>query len=195
MTAMGVDRFVVTLVDTKQGKQGERRWRKEEVLNSMAWLKRMNARGYDVWIRPEGEHSLALLGGLTKAALRILCERGFSPAVVVETAREQYQAGVKLSPQPLAELVRSHAAQGLVRGIGHYSGTKVVSRADGRLAGFTNQQVQRIGGRHPYVLLTEDQGKLAPAAPAYLDRFQHEQAKVLAVYRDRSHRESHGPQR
>ncbi|WP_332855268.1 DNA-primase RepB domain-containing protein [Duganella sp. S19_KUP01_CR8] len=194
MTAMGVDRFVVTLVDAKQGKQEERRWRKAEVLNSMAWLKRMNARGYDVWIRPDGEHGLVLLGGLKKRDVQTLRERGFAPATVVETAREQYQAWVKLSQDALAESLRGRAAEVLVQGLGRH-GANAISRADGRLAGFTNQQVQRMGGRHPYVLLTEDQGKLAPAAPTYLDRFQHEQARVLAVYRDRSHGEWRGPQR
>ena len=83
MTAIGVDRFVVTLVDTKQGRQEERHWSKADVAQSMAWLKRMNALGYDVWIRPDGDHGLVLLGGLKKKDVQTLRERGFTPAVVV----------------------------------------------------------------------------------------------------------------
>ncbi|WP_353401427.1 DNA-primase RepB domain-containing protein [Duganella hordei] len=191
---MGVDRFVVTLVDTKQGRQEERRWGKADVSQSMAWLKRMNARGYDVWIRPDGEHGMALLGGLRKRDLHTLRERGFTPAVVVETGREQYQAWVKLSAMGLDESLRSQATAGLVKGLG-FSGANAISRADGRLAGFTNQQVLRTDGRHPYVLLTDDEGKLAPAAPAYLACFQRERTKVQELHRDKQHRQSRGPQR
>jgi hypothetical protein len=52
-----------------EDKTEERRWSKSEVMHSMAWLKRMNARGYDVLIRPDGEHGLILLPGLTKSQL------------------------------------------------------------------------------------------------------------------------------
>jgi hypothetical protein len=77
MIAMGVDRFVVTLQNGKERKQEERHWHKDEVMRGMAWLKRMNARGYDVLIRPEGAHGLVLLDGLTKAQLYTLRQRGF----------------------------------------------------------------------------------------------------------------------
>jgi ribosomal protein S8 len=46
MTAMDVDRFVVTLRNAKERKQEERHWHKDEVMYGMAWLKRMNAHGY-----------------------------------------------------------------------------------------------------------------------------------------------------
>jgi hypothetical protein len=173
---MGVDRFVVTLVDTKQGRQEERRWSKADVSQSMAWLKRMNARGYDVWIRPDGENGMALLGGLNKHDLHTLRERGFAPAAVVEIGPEQYQAWVKLSERGLDGALRNQASAGLVKGLG-LSGANAISRADGRLAGFTNQQVMRTDGRHPYALLTESEGKLAPAGQAYLARFEFEQSK------------------
>lgn len=194
MTAMGVDHFVVTLVDTKQGKQEERRWRKAEVIKSVAWLKRMNARGYDVWIRPEGEHGLVLLGGLKKDDLRTLRERGFGPATVVETGRDQFQAWVKLSQRPLDEPLRGQAAEGLVQGLGRHGG-KAISRSDGRLAGFTNQQVQRGRGQHPYVLVEECDGRIAPSAANYLARLRPENSKVLVKNPDRQRNRSRGPQR
>jgi len=180
---MGVDYFVVTLVDAKLGKQEERRWRKAKVIESMRWLKRMNARGYDVWIRPDGEHGLVLLGGLKEADLQTLRERGFAPAAVVEAGRERFHAWVKLSQRPLADHLRSQAAEGLVQGLGRY-GANAISRVDGRLAGFTNQQVQRTGGRHPFVRLMECEGQLAVAAIAYLGRFQNEQNKEMEVHRE-----------
>ena len=43
------------------------------------------ARPGTVWIRPDGGHELVLQGGLRKKDLHTLRERGFAPAVVVET--------------------------------------------------------------------------------------------------------------
>ncbi|WP_307720717.1 DNA-primase RepB domain-containing protein [Duganella sp. BJB476] len=194
MTAMGVDRFVVTLVDATQGKQEERRWSKAEVAKSMAWLKRMNARGYDVWIRPDGEHGLVILGGLKKNDLQTLRERGFSPAMVAETGKEQYQAWVKLSQHPLADQVRGRAAEVLVQGLGRLGGN-AVSRTDGRLAGFTNQQLLRTGRRHPFVLVEESLGQVAPAATAYLARLAQEWTKGRATQQDQQYGRLLGPSR
>ncbi len=194
MTAMGVEDFVVTLVDAKLGKQEERRWRKDEVVKSMPWLKRMNARGYDVWIRPDGEHGLVLLGGLTKKDLRTLRDRDFAPAVVVETAREQFQAWVMLSQRALDESLRDHAARGLVQGL-RLHGANAISRADGRLAGFTNQQIQRTGGRHPFVLVADFEGRVAPAGRDYLARFEMERVKARDVHRIQERDRSRGPSR
>ncbi|MET0322289.1 MAG: hypothetical protein ABW069_16330 [Duganella sp.] len=60
MTAMDVERCVITLRHAKSGKQEARRWDKDNAMRGMAWLKRMNARGYDVMIRPDGDHGLVL---------------------------------------------------------------------------------------------------------------------------------------
>lgn len=113
----------------------------------MAWLKRMYAHGYDVWIRPEGEHGLVLLAGLSPIDLQRLREHDFNPAAVLETGREQYQAWLQLSQQPLEVQMRRWAAQGLVRGLVR-EGANVIAREEGRLAELTNQQVLRAGGQH-----------------------------------------------
>jgi hypothetical protein len=194
MTAMGCERFVVTLVDAKQGKREERHWRETDVIKSMAWLKRMNARGYDVLIRPDEEHGLVLLGDLNKAGLQTLRERGFAPTVSVEIARDLYQAWVKLAPRALTEPLRGQAADGLLRGLGR-SSAGVVSHADGRLAGFTNQQALRQGGQHPYVLVEDSDGKVASAGRAYLARFEFEQSKSKELERTHQRSRSRGPTR
>lgn len=194
MTAMGTERFVITLVDAKQGRREERHWRKIDVIKSMAWLKRMNARGYDVLIRPDDEHGLVLLGGLNKAGLQTLRERGFAPTVSVEIARDQYQAWVKLSPDALAKPLRGQATDGLVRGLGR-SCAGAVSHTDGRLAGFTNQQASRQGGQHPYVLVEESDGKVSSAGRAYLARFELELSKSKGLEHIPQHSLSRGPAR
>jgi hypothetical protein len=160
----------------------------------MAWLKRMNARGFDVLVRPDGAHGLVLLDGLNKADLQLLREWGFAPSALVDPGAGQYQAWVKLSVQPLAEPLRSLAAVGMVEGLSRH-GAQAVSRADGRLAGFTNQQEHRPGGRHPYVLMAYGESNVAPAAPAYLARLQQLQEKTGELTREKYHRQSSGPER
>jgi hypothetical protein len=176
MTAMGVDRFVVTLRHAAGGKVEERYWSKGDVMHSMAWLKRMNARGYDVLIRPDGAHGLVLLDGLTKAQLDTLHQRGFGPALVVDADRNHYQAWVKLSAAPIAERTQEFATRGLRVGLGP-STDKGKRLKDGRLAGFTNRLAKSKPDTQPYALVIEAAGKVAPAAPAYLQRIRQEMAK------------------
>jgi hypothetical protein len=101
---------------------------------------------------------------------------------------------VKLSQDALADSLRGRAAELLVQGLGRY-GANAISRVDGRLAGFTNRQVQRAAGRHPFVLATEYEGKVAPAAPAYLAKLEQERAKVHVVQRDQERSRSRGRER
>lgn len=179
MTAMGINRFVVTLKHAAEGKQEKRQWDKDEVIRSMAWLKRMNARGYDVLIRPAGEHGLVLMDGLTKAQLDTLRQRGFGPAVVVDTDREHYQAWVKLSSASIAEHTQERATRGLRAGLGLPTG-EGSSPKDGQLAGLTNRAVKSKHDIQPYALVIEAAGEVAPAASAYLQRIRQELEKEIA---------------
>jgi hypothetical protein len=56
-----VERFDVLLCDATSGATITREWSKAEMLRSVAWLKRMNGRGNNIFVRPSGEHNLALL--------------------------------------------------------------------------------------------------------------------------------------
>lgn len=46
MTALGCAQFVVRLVQARDGKQEMRQWSELELLRSLAWLKRLDARGW-----------------------------------------------------------------------------------------------------------------------------------------------------
>ena len=172
MTAMGVDRFVITLRNSRLGKHEERHWSKEDAVRAMAWLKRMNARGFDVLIRPDGDHGLALLKGLSTTHIETLKKRGFGPAAVVDGSAD-CQAWVKLSEKPIAERLRQLAGIGLYKGLG-LSGGLTADAKDGRLAGFTNRSLRTEREVHPYALLIESTGKRAAAASAYLEQMQRE---------------------
>ena len=48
------------------GQTLQRAWTSAELEKGVGWLKRMNARGHDIAIRPAGEHGLVLVAGLTE---------------------------------------------------------------------------------------------------------------------------------
>ena len=95
-----------------------REWSRAEVEQSTAWLKRMNAKGNDIYIRPAGEHGLVLMDDLTPGALRNMARDGFAPAATVETSPGNFQAWVKLSDKALPADVRHIAARGLAQRYG-----------------------------------------------------------------------------
>ena len=172
ITALDVPRFEVGIREAKTGQMMNREWSRAEVEQSAAWLKRMNAKGNDIYIRPAGEHGLVLLDDLKPEALKAMQERGYAPAATVETSPGNYQAWVKLSDKPLSAEARLIAAQSLAKAFGGDMNS-ADSRHYGRLAGFTNQKPQHTrDGRQPYVLARDCTGNAAAAAPALLERIE-----------------------
>ena len=118
VAALDVPRFEVGIREAKTGQMMNREWSRAELEQSAAWLKRMNARGNDVYIRPAGEHGLVLVDDLKLQALARLQAEGYAPAATIETSPCNYQAWVKLSDKPLGADVRRLAAQGLAKQYG-----------------------------------------------------------------------------
>jgi hypothetical protein len=174
VTALGVPRFEIGIRDAKTGKMMERNWSSAELEQSVAWLKRMNANGNDVYIRPAGEHGLVLVDDLKPQALERMKADGFAPAATIETSPGNYQAWVKLSDKPLSADIRSAAAKMLAK---EYGGdpNSADSRHYGRLAGFTNQKPKyNRNGLQPYVLAHDCPGTVAKAAAALLERVEQQ---------------------
>ncbi len=94
---MGAERYKVMLIDAKSKKKQWREWSAAELARSVAWLKRMNARGNDVFVAPAGQNGLMLLDDLREEALNAMTDKGFEPAATIQTAPGRYQAWVKLS--------------------------------------------------------------------------------------------------
>jgi hypothetical protein len=175
-----VPRFEAGIRDAKTGKMINREWSRAELEQSAAWLKRMNAKGNDIYIRPAGEHGLVLVDDLTADKLSSMANDGFVSAATIETSPGNYQAWVKLSDKPLSADVRRIAAKGLARQYGG-DANSADSRHYGRLAGFTNQKPQHTrDGRQPYVLAHDCPGKAARAAPAYLERIEQHLDRAAA---------------
>jgi hypothetical protein len=173
MTAMGCAQFVVRLVEAKNGKQETRQWSGLELLRSLAWLKRMNARGYDVTVRPAGQHSLVLLDGLQHADVHRLDARGWQSAAVVEVQRGRFQAWIKLSGQPVADALRGQAASRLASDLCR-SGSAITVAEFGALAGLTcHASAMAEGQAARYALLQASSGAVATAAAPCLERLAH----------------------
>jgi hypothetical protein len=168
INALGVECFEVGIRDAKTGQMMNREWNRAELEKAVPWLKRMNAKGNDVYIRPAGEHGLVLVDDLKPQALERMKADGFTPAAIIETSPGNYQAWVKLSEAPLSADVRREAAKALAT---RYGGdpNSADSRHYGRLAGFTNQKPQHArDGRQPYVLAHDCPGKAAKSAVALI---------------------------
>ena len=134
---MGVARFDVLLRAASNGATVTRKWNKAELLKSIAWLKRMNARGNNVYVRPDGEHGLVLLDSLTKENLASMRSKGFPPVIGIEVNQNEFQAWVKLSDGVLPAEHRRLAKAGLSH---TFAGevTRVTSDGYGWLAGCAN---------------------------------------------------------
>lgn len=172
INALGVPRFEVGIREAKTGQMMNREWTGAEVAQSAAWLKRMNAKGNDVYIRPAGEHGLVLVDDLTADKISSMSKDGFSSAATIETSPGNYQAWVKLSDKPISADVRTVAAQALAKRYGADMNS-ADARHYGRLAGFTNQKPEHTrDGRQPYVLAHDCPGKASKSAPALLGRVE-----------------------
>ena len=172
VNALGSDRLEVGVRDAKTGKMMQRTWSRAELEQATPWLKRMNARGNDVFVRPPAPHGLVLVDDLKPQALEKMRSEGFAPAAVIETSPNNYQAWVKLSDRPLSAPERQVAALVMAN---KYGGDRnsADSHHYGRLAGFTNQKPKHTKeDRQPYVLAHESSGEVAKAAPELLEQIR-----------------------
>ena len=172
LKAMGCDRYDIGIRDAASGKMMNREWSAAEVLQNTPWLKRMNAQGNDVYIRPaeQERHGLVLVDDLSEFDLDDMKAEGREPALVVETSPKNYQAWVKVADAAGGEL-RGQIARTLAS---EYDAdpASADSRHYGRLAGFTNRKDKHTtrAGYQPWVLLRESKGKTATAGPALVQQ-------------------------
>ena len=159
-----------------------REWMGDMIRKSIGWLKRQNAQGCDIYIRParSGATSLVLIDDLSSDAVRDMGALGLAPALVTETSKDNYQAWVRLTPEAQPPAVRTQAAKALAQQLGGDPNSADFGHF-GRLAGFTNQKPERsINGRQPYVLVEH-------AAPGAVAELGHELVigalKTLATQR------------
>ena len=169
MRAMGCASYEVGVLDAPQGQMLLRAWTVADLERGTPWLKRMNAQGHDIYVRPEGSVGLILMDDLDQATVIRLNHDGLAPAVVVETSPGNYQAWLRVSPQPIAPEQATMVARILAE---RYGGDPASAdwRHFGRLAGFTNRKPKhRHGGMQPFVLIREAAGVAAERGAKILD--------------------------
>lgn len=148
----------------------------KQIDTALGWLRRENARGAHVFIRPNGAHALSLVDDLSAEAIAQMTNGGFQPALVVETSPGNFQVWLNHGRILFNRIFSTQAAKELARRFGGD-----LSSADwrhfGRLAGFTNQKRNRRlrSGFPPFVRLHECEGRTYAAAREFL-----EQVKSLA---------------
>lgn len=167
----------------------------DQVLNSIAWLKSQNARGADVYIRPE-DRRYVLLDDINDNTVDRLTGDGMAPAAVLETSRGNLAAWVRIAP-PDAPEPSPEAATTIAKAMARTYGADRAA-ADhahvSRLPGFTNRKpIRQIDGRSPYVLLKSASGRVAKAGldlidqvRVYLERNARQHAIVVSDDRPRS---------
>ncbi len=140
------------------------------VPTALRWLRRENARGANIFIRPSGIHQLSLVDDLTADAIAMMKRAGFEPALVVETSPVNYQAWLKHG-RILDQATSTAAARELTRRFGG-DPSSADWRHFGRLAGFTNQKPRRRlpNGMQPFAKLCEGTGRSYPGANQFLDK-------------------------
>jgi hypothetical protein len=139
-------------------------------------LRRENARGAHIFVRPHGAHTLNLVDDLGVDAIARMTDAGFQPALVVETSPQNFQVWLN-HRRTLDRSMSTWAAKELAKRFGGD-----LSSADwrhfGRLAGFTNQKPKRRlrNGLSPYVRLHQCEGRTYTAAYKFL-----QEVKSLAL--------------
>jgi hypothetical protein len=144
-----------------------------QVYEALHWLRRENARGAHIFIRPHGASALTLIDDVDACKLETMKQSGFEPALVVETSPANFQAWLKHSRPLLDHTLGTIAARELAA---RFGGDR--SSADwrhfGRLAGFTNQKEKRRlpNGLPPYVRLRESRGETYRSANQFLGEME-----------------------
>lgn len=175
INALGLERFEIGVRDNKTGKMINRLMSNNEIISAIAWLKRMNSEGNDIYIRPaDDQHALILLDDLNKDSAQDLKNQGYSPIALIETSPNNYQAWVRLSLYQVPPDVRRVAARGLATVFGADMNS-TDSRHYGRLAGFTNRKPKYCkNGLFPFVLIRETSNQVARNGPRYINQIKQQ---------------------
>lgn len=117
-------------------------WTVGQIEETIQRLRRENARGAHIFVRPHGAHALSLVDDVGVDAIARMTAAGFQPALVVETSPQNFQIWLNHG-QILDRDMSTWAAKQLAKRFGGD-----LSSADwrhfGRLAGFTNRKTERL---------------------------------------------------
>ena len=159
----------------------------------LRFLRARNLQGFDVYLLPYAEYRnagyiLLDLDHFRADVLPRMRAHGHEPCVVLETSPGHLQAWIHVSTTPLEPAVATVISQRLARA---YGGDLASTdwRHVGRLAGFTNQKLERrtASGSAPWVKVVEARPVLASAAQDLL----HWAMQVIAQHSTAAPRRLH----
>lgn len=188
VAGMGVDLFEIKLHNLSTGKQQKRQMDREQLRRAMPWLKRENALGSDVFIKPAEDSSLVLLTGLTAQGLNQMHREESTPAVTVEWSGKTFDAWVRVSDKPVPANILKVVGEQFAERYGA-SAEGADGKSFGWLAGFTEQMGR--GGEKPYVLAHQGSGKVAPMGERAVQQVvaQLEKVRGAQIIAERAMRE------
>jgi hypothetical protein len=169
LAAMGCELFEIGILRQSGPMLLRSDWSPAHIEAALGWLRRENARGAHIFVRPYGAHALSLVDDLSVEAIIQMKAAGFQPALVVETSANNFQTWLNHGRIISDRVVSTQLAKGLA---GRFGGD--TSSADwrhfGRLAGFTNQKPARRldNGLQPFVRLLEYNGRIYSAAENFI---------------------------
>lgn len=187
---MGSERFDVRIRNVARGTNVTRNWSHQELRRSVPWLKRMNALGHDVGVRPSGPHGLILIANLDRSTLLKIQAMGLSPAVTLETGPKEYEAWIKVSQMPAADSTRS----AILAGAQHH--LKICEapgdiNAYGYLAGMTNHAAAlRNRGPSRFVIARTADGAVAESGQKLVDAIEASYTRTIATPAQKSNESS-----
>jgi hypothetical protein len=168
LAAMACDYFDVGILRSDGRMLLREAWTVRQIEEAIQRLRRENARGAHIFVRPYGAHALSLVDDLGVDAIARMTDAGFKPALVVETSPQNFQVWLNHG-EILDRDLSTWAAKELAKRFGGD-----LSSADwrhfGRLAGFTNQKPKRLlsNGLAPFVRLHFCQGETYDTAREFL---------------------------
>jgi hypothetical protein len=160
---MDCERYEIGICDQARGMMN-REWTGPEIMSNLAWLKRMNAQGNDIYIRPAADqaHGLVLVDDIDGVTLEAMAEDGLEAALVVETSPKNLQAWIRLENASTGQ-IRAEVARLCVDRYNADPGS--VGHHYGRLCGFTNRKPEYCRDRgFPYCLCRSSAGGAATAS-------------------------------
>ena len=186
LKALPADTYRLQLVRPGQANVNVTSLSADELRKRVAWLKAENARGVDVYARPEDRRYI-LVDDVTPATLDRMRADGFEPAAVLETSRGNFAAWLCIAgadaPEPTPQEATA-AAKGIAARYGADPAAADHAHVS-RLPGFTNRKPSRqIDGRSPFVLLREATGTVARAGAALMGQVRAwiaQKARTAAV--------------
>jgi alkylhydroperoxidase family enzyme len=168
------DFYFIRLIhgSTRRVCPGERVWDMGHLVRAsvLRFLRSRNLQGFDLYVLPYAEYRNAgyILLDLDQSTTDVLPRmraHGHEPCVLLQTSPGHFQAWIRVSTTPLEPVVATLISRQLAHA---YGGDRASTdwRHLGRLAGFTNQKLERrtASGSSPWVKILQARPILASAA-------------------------------